>query len=62
MVLDGETSLVLLDDGEERKITLKKSELIVVPKKTWHRFESPKGVKIMTVTPEPTDHQIEKPK
>lgn len=26
-----------------------------------HRFDSPKGVKIMTVTPQPTDHQIEKP-
>lgn len=61
MVLDGETSLILLDGNQERKNTLKKGELIVVPKNAWHRFESPKGVKIMTVTPQPTDHQIEKP-
>ena len=61
MVLDGETTLILLEKNEERKNVLTKGDLIVVPKDVWHRFESPKGVKIMTVTPQPTDHQIEKP-
>lgn len=61
MVLDGETTLILLEKNEERKNVLTKGDLIVVPKNVWHRFESPKGVKIMTVTPDPTDHQIEKP-
>ena len=61
MVIDGETTLILLEDNKEKRNLLHKGELIVVPQNTWHRFESPKGVKIMTVTPQPTDHQIEKP-
>lgn len=61
MVIDGETTLVFLESNEETKNVMMKGDLIVVPQNTWHRFESPKGVKIMTVTPEPTDHQIGKP-
>ena len=61
MVVGGETTLILLENNVERKNVLKKGELIVVPQNTWHRFESPNGVKILTVTPQPTDHQIEKP-
>ena len=51
----------MLVDNEEKRSLLLKNELMVVPKNTWHRFESPKGVKVMTVTPQPTDHQIERP-
>ncbi len=61
IVIDGETTLILLENNEERKNLMTKGDLIVVPKNTWHRFESPKGVKVMTVTPQPTDHQIENP-
>lgn len=61
MVIEGETTLILLEGQEEKRIVLHQNELVVVPENTWHRFESPKGVKIMTVTPQPTDHQIEKP-
>lgn len=60
-VLDGETTLILLENNEEKRNVMVKGDLIVVPRNIWHRFESPKGVKIMTVTPQPTDHQIEKP-
>ena len=35
-------------------------EMIVVPANTWHRFETD-GVKLMTVTPQPTDHSVERP-
>lgn len=59
--LDGETTLFLLMEGEETPHRLGEGELIVVPGNTWHRFETPNGVKIMTVTPQPTDHSVEFP-
>lgn len=60
-VLEGETTLFLLVAGKQVPSTLKASQLFVVPRNTWHRFETPKGVKIMTVTPQPTDHRIDLP-
>ena len=60
MVVEGEADVFLLEAGQERRESLKQGELIVVPENTWHRFETP-GVKIMTVTPRPTDHSIERP-
>ena len=61
MVLEGYTTLYLLVDGEEVANTMSAGELIVVPENTWHRFESPEPVKIMSVTPQPTDHSVESP-
>lgn len=60
-VVEGQTTLILLVDGSEVTNTLKDGEFLVVPKNTWHRFETPIGVKVMTVTPQPTDHSIERP-
>ncbi|WP_438466497.1 cupin domain-containing protein [Marinomonas sp. PE14-40] len=60
-VIEGETSLVLLIDNEEVPNKIKAGELLIVPQGIWHRFESPKGVKVLTITPQPTDHQIERP-
>lgn len=60
-VIDGETTLILLSDNIETANKLKKGELLVVPKNMWHRFETPNGVKVMTVTPQPTDHSVERP-
>jgi mannose-6-phosphate isomerase-like protein (cupin superfamily) len=60
-VVEGETTLILLVDGKEIPNTLGSSELLVVPKNTWHRFETSKAVKIMAVTPQPTEHSIERP-
>ena len=54
-VIEGETSLVLLIDNEEVPNKLKAGELLIVPQGVWHRFESPKGVKVLTITPQPTD-------
>ncbi|OUR75467.1 cupin [Alphaproteobacteria bacterium 46_93_T64] len=60
-VLEGETTLVLLTaDGEEGHL-LTQGGLIIVPQNIWHRFESPKGVKVFTVTPQPTEHQVSRP-
>ena len=61
MVIEGNTTLVLLEDGAEVPNALSQGEILVVPQNTWHRFESPDGVKVMTVTPQPTDHSIDKP-
>ncbi len=61
MVIEGETTLFLLSDGKETANRLAQGELFVVPADTWHRFETPEGVKIMTVTPQPTDHSAQRP-
>ncbi len=61
MVLEGETTLILLEESREKPNLLRKGEMLVVPANMWHRFETPDGVKIMSVTPEPGDHQIEHP-
>ena len=60
-VIEGETTLILLVKDSEIPNTLGQGELLVVPKNTWHRFETSKAVKIMSVTPQPTDHSIERP-
>lgn len=60
-VLDGETTLFLLTGKGEVGNVLRAGEFIVVPQNTWHRFETPEGVKIMTATPQPTDHSVSRP-
>lgn len=61
MVVEGETTLILLVDDNEIPNKLGEGELLVIPQNTWHRFESPKGVKVMTVTPQPIEHSIDRP-
>jgi mannose-6-phosphate isomerase-like protein (cupin superfamily) len=61
MVMEGETTLILLKNGEEIANLMTQGTLLVVPQNIWHRFESPKGVKVMTITPQPTDHSFERP-
>jgi quercetin dioxygenase-like cupin family protein len=61
MVLDGATTLILLVDGSEVGHRLEAHELLIVPQGVWHRFETPDGVKVMSVTPQPTDHQVDRP-
>jgi mannose-6-phosphate isomerase-like protein (cupin superfamily) len=60
-VIEGETTLVLLKDDVEHKNKLLPGDLLVVPQGVWHRFESPKGLKVLTITPPPTEHSITKP-
>ncbi len=61
MVIEGETTLVIHDESGDKHELMRSGEIIVVPANTWHRFETPHGVKIMSVTPEPGDHRIEHP-
>ena len=60
MVLEGTAKAFLVQDGREVVTTLSAGQLIVIPRNTWHRLES-EEVKILTVTPRPTDHQVEFP-
>jgi mannose-6-phosphate isomerase-like protein (cupin superfamily) len=61
MVLQGTTTVVLLAGSAEERVFLAESELLVVPAATWHRFENSEKLKILTVTPQPTDHRVERP-
>jgi len=61
LVLDGQTTLIVLDGGEEVTHVLGRHELLIVPQGLWHRFETPTEVTVMSVTPQPTDHTVERP-
>ena len=60
-VLGGETTLILLNENREQRNKLSSGQMLVIPKGVWHRFESPSGVKVMTITPQPTEHSTERP-
>jgi len=55
-ILDGETTLHLLTDADSETLELGAGMMAIVPQAAWHRFSSPNGVTLMTVTPQPTDH------
>ncbi|MDD1793786.1 cupin domain-containing protein [Enterovibrio sp. ZSDZ42] len=60
-IIEGQTTVFLLENGEERPVSLSAGEMIVVPEMVWHRFDTPNGVKVLTITPQPTEHSIETP-
>ena len=61
MVIDGTTTIYFLDGETEHLATLAPGQLVVVPRSTWHRFETPEAVKVLSVTPQPTDDTAERP-
>ena len=61
LALEGTTTVVLLVDGAEQRVRLDGGDLVVVPKGVWHRFDSSASLKVMSVTPTPTDHSQELP-
>ena len=61
MVIEGSTTMTLLIDGAEHQRTLTAMQMIVVPELTWHRFSTPDGVKVFSISPQPSDHQVEHP-
>jgi len=61
MIIDGTTTIYFLDGEAEHSATLRSGELVVVPGGTWHRFETPDSVKVLSVTPQPTDHTADRP-
>lgn len=61
LVLDGSTTVVLLKSAAEERFSLAANELIVIPKGIWHRFEVSEQLKVMTITPQPTEHRLDTP-
>jgi quercetin dioxygenase-like cupin family protein len=61
LVLEGSTTVVVLEAGVESRIGLAAGELVVVPRGVWHRFEDSRSLKVASVTPAPTDHSLERP-
>jgi mannose-6-phosphate isomerase-like protein (cupin superfamily) len=61
LILEGSTTIFFLSEGVEQSAPLRAGELVVVPRYTWHRFETPDQVKLLAVTPYPTDHRSERP-
>jgi mannose-6-phosphate isomerase-like protein (cupin superfamily) len=55
-IVDGATTLHLMTDDGLQTHELKAGMVAVVPQNTWHRFQAPDGVSIITATPRPTEH------
>ena len=60
-VIDGETEMTMIIDGEDVTHTMTAGQFVIVPQGTWHRFHTPDAVKVMTITPQPTDHVRDRP-
>ncbi|MEO0491993.1 MAG: cupin domain-containing protein [Actinomycetota bacterium] len=60
-VVEGATEMTMIVDGAELTHEMTAGQFVIVPRGTWHRFHTPEGVKVMTITPQPTDHQVERP-
>ena len=60
-VVDGETEMTMIVDGADITNTMTAGQFVIVPQGTWHRFHTPVGVKVMTITPQPTDHRRDRP-
>lgn len=55
-IVEGATTLHVMSDSGLQSHVLKPGMLAIVPRNTWHRFEAPDGVALITATPMPTDH------
>ena len=55
-ILAGETTLTILTNDGPQELRMTTGMLTVVPQGCWHRFSAPKGVTVLTATPQPTDH------
>ena len=58
LVLEGTTTVVLRRGPVEETFHLEAQELVVVPAGVWHSFRNSKDLKVLTVTPQPTDHSL----
>ena len=55
-ILEGSTRFDIIVDDRIESHRLSAGALLVVPQGCWHRFTSEDGVKVMTATPQPTEH------
>lgn len=60
-VVEGATTMTMHIDGRDHSTTMRSGQFVIVPRGVWHRFDTPDGAKIMTITPQPTDHTVEHP-
>lgn len=61
MALEGCTTVVILVDGAEQRVALRAGDLLVVPQNHWHRFENSDQLKILGITPQPSEHSLTLP-
>jgi mannose-6-phosphate isomerase-like protein (cupin superfamily) len=55
-ILEGATRFDIIVDAVMQSLELSAGMLVVVPQGYWHRFTSETGMKVLTVTPKPTQH------
>jgi mannose-6-phosphate isomerase-like protein (cupin superfamily) len=55
-ILEGATRFDIIVEDVLQALELSAGMLVVVPQGCWHRFQSETGVKVMTITPRPTQH------
>lgn len=55
-IVDGATTLHLMTAEGRQSLALSAGMIAIVPQDTWHQFEAPEGVCVMTATPQPTEH------
>src|SRR5215472_306575 len=55
-IVDGATILHLMTEAGRQSLQLSAGMMAIVPQGTWHQFEAPDGVALMTATPQPTEH------
>ena len=57
-VLEGTTTVVIRTQATDERINLSAQELVVVPAGAWHCFQNSLNLKVLTVTPQPTEHSL----
>jgi mannose-6-phosphate isomerase-like protein (cupin superfamily) len=55
-IVDGAATLHLMTAEGRQSVSLRSGMVAIVPQNTWHQFEAPDGVCVMTATPQPTEH------
>ena len=55
-IIDGSGTLHLVAEDGTQYIEVTAGMVAVIPEGAWHRFISPDGVTLMTVTPSPSEH------
>ena len=55
-IFDGAATLHLMTAEGRHSMALTAGMMAIVPQNTWHQFEAPDGVCVMTATPQPTEH------
>jgi mannose-6-phosphate isomerase-like protein (cupin superfamily) len=55
-IVAGAATLHLSTGNGPETLELNAGMIAVVPRSTWHSFDAPDGVTLVTVTPQPTDH------